>query len=127
MCYLDDVIVFGNDFEITLSNLREVFLRFREANLKLKPSKCKLFQKEVQYLGHIVSAQGVQTDPSKTIDVENWPVPGTRKEVRSFLGFVGYYRRFVPDFSEKAHALVNLTRKFHLFGMKFARDLLKLS
>lgn len=111
LCYLDDVIVFGTDFEITLSNLREVFLRFREANLKLKPSKCKLFQKEVQYLGHIVSAQGVQTDPSKTIDVENWPVPGTRKEVRSFLGFVGYYRRFVPDFSEKAHALVNLTRK----------------
>ena len=70
LCYLDDVIVFGSDFESTLLHLRKVFSRFREANLKLKPSKCKLFQKEVQYLGHIVSAQGVKTDPSKTRDLD---------------------------------------------------------
>ena len=73
--------------------------------LKLKPEKCKLFQKEVAYLGHIVSSSGVATDPDKVTAVKNWPTPKCVPEVRSFLGFVGYYRRFCPDFATVAKTL----------------------
>jgi hypothetical protein len=111
LCYLDDVIVFGPDFDTTLLNLRLVFTQFRQANLKLKPSKCSLFKTEVAYLGHIVSSEGIQCNPEKTKSIETWPRPETRSEVRSFLGLVGYYRQFVPNFSEIAFPIVRLTRK----------------
>lgn len=110
LCYLDDVIVFGQDFKTSLSNLRSVFSCFREANLKLKPSKCVLFKQEVTFLGHIVSKVGVKCDPSKIEAVKSWPTPENKSEVKSFLGLIGYYRRFVPDFSLKAYPLNLLTR-----------------
>jgi len=110
LVYLDDVVVFGNSFEETMVNLRLVLERFREANLKIKPPKCALFQREVLYLGHIISENGVACDPSKIEAVTKWPVPKTVKDVRSFLGFAGYYRRFVEDFAGKAAPLHDLTR-----------------
>ena len=70
----------------------------RAAGLKLKPSKCDLFRKEIKYLGHVVSKEGVSTDPDKIKSVTEWPQPTTVTEVRSFLGFVSYYRRFIPTF-----------------------------
>ncbi|KAK3105891.1 hypothetical protein FSP39_008017 [Pinctada imbricata] len=111
LCYLDDIIVFGSDFPVTLDNLRSVFSCLRQANLKLKPSKCTLFQNEVSYLGHVVSEYGVKCDPKKTDCVENWPIPQTKSEIQSFLGLAGYYRRFIANFSQIAQPLVNLTRK----------------
>lgn len=99
--YIDDVIIFGKDFEEMISNLKEVFSRLQKANLKVNPKKCVFLKKEVKYLGYIISAKGVATDPEKISSVEHWPFPKTRKQVRSFLGFCSYYRKFVKGFSIK--------------------------
>ena len=108
LIYLDDVIVYSADFQGHLDHLTGVFQRLREHGLKLQPTKCHLFQQSVKYLGHVVSAQGVSPDPEKTAAVQEWPVPKTVKQVRSFLGFVGYYRRFIKAFSKIAGPLTNL-------------------
>ena len=109
--YLDDVIVFGRTFMIAMLNLILVFLRFRQANLKMKVKKCKLFQSQVSFLGHIVSREGVKCDPAKLEAVAQWPHPETVTEVKSFLGFCTYYRRFIAHFSTVASPLTRLTRK----------------
>ena len=111
LCYLDDIIVFGRDFKSTIENLQAVFSCLRKAGLKLKPSKCVLFQTEVTYLGHVVSEHGVKCDPSKIEAVKEWPIPKSRTEVKSFLGLASYYRRFIQDFPEISQPLINLTRK----------------
>jgi len=109
LVYLDDVIVYSKTFTGMLENLREVFLRFRKANLKINPKKCSLFSRKVKYLGHIISEKGIATDPEKTSAIKSWPVPKNKKQVRSFLGFCSYYRRFVKGFSSKARPLFKLT------------------
>ena len=111
ICYLDDVIIFGSDFKTTLDNLRAVFSRLRDANLKLKPSKCKFFQKEVAFLGHMATERGTQCDPEKTEAVRNWPRPTNSKEVRSFLRLVNFYRAYIPNCAALAYPLNNLTKR----------------
>ena len=109
LVFIDDVIIFGKSFEETLGSYRKFCMRMREAGLKLKPSKCSLFQKSVSFLGHIVSEEGISTDPEKVAAVQDWPVPKKMKDVRSFLGLVGYYRKFIPNCSEVAKPLTELT------------------
>ncbi|GBM75270.1 Retrovirus-related Pol polyprotein from transposon 297 [Araneus ventricosus] len=94
LVYLDDIIIVRRTFEEHLNNLRKVFQRLQKANLKLSPKKCRFFQKEVTYLGHIISAEGVKTDPGKIKAVVDWPRPETVHDLRSFLGLCTYYRRF---------------------------------
>jgi hypothetical protein len=99
LAYIDDVVVFGHTFEEHLLRLENVFRCLADAGLKLKPQKCSLFRREIRYLGHIISGAGIATDPEKVRAVQSWPVPTNVKEVQRFLGFVGYYRRFIPDFA----------------------------
>ena len=115
LVYLDDIIIFSRSFEEHLMRLRTVLSRLRDANLKLSPKKCKLFRREVHFLGHVVSSRGVETDPAKIEAVVAWPRPRNLKEVRSFLGLCSYYRRFVKGFSTIAKPLHQLTEKDHKF------------
>ena len=111
LVYLDDIIVLAKDVPEMLKRLGQVFQRLKHANLKLKPTKCCLFRRQVAYLGHIVSEQGVATDPNKVHKVKTWPTPTSVQEVRRFIGLASYYRRFVKDFATIAEPLHNLTKK----------------
>ena len=91
--------------------MEEVFGRLREAGLKLKPQKCRFLQKEVTYLGHVVSENGVSTDPSKVSKILDWPISRNVSELRSFLGLASYYRHFIKDFAKIAVPLHRLTEK----------------
>ena len=116
LVYLDDIVVYAKSPYQHLRRLEMVFNRLSEAGLKLKPEKCKFFQKSVSFLGHVISSQGIGTDPEKIKAVVDWPVPTSVAEVRAFLGLAGYYRRFVRDFAKIAsplHALTNKNCKFH--------------
>ena len=100
LIYLDDIIIFSKSFDEHLLRLENVFRQLEQHGLKLKGSKCEFFRTQVQYLGHIVSDQGIQTDPDKIAALKQWPTPSNLKELRSFLGFAGYYRRFVCNYSK---------------------------
>ena len=108
--YLDDILIFSPDNKTHLEHLEIVFQRLREADLKLKASKCNFFKKHIQYLGHLVSGEGIEPLPEKLEAVRKMPPPTTPKEVRQFLGLVGYYRKFVPKFADIARPLTNLTK-----------------
>ncbi|XP_063054507.1 uncharacterized protein LOC134448779 [Engraulis encrasicolus] len=105
LVYLDDIIVFSPDFSTHLRHLEGVFQAMERYGLKLRPEKCQLLRQEVKFLGHRVSHQGVSPDPDKVSAVQEWQTPRTVRQVRSFLGFVGYYRRFIKDFSKIAKPL----------------------
>lgn len=114
LIYLDDIIVFSVDFKSHCEKLDLVFSRLRQHGLKLKPSKCFLLRPEVRFLGHIISSKGVQVDKDKVQCLDEWPSPTNVREVRQLLGFMSYYRRFVPRFAQLAkplHALVGKGNK----------------
>ena len=98
--YLDDIIIFSDTKEEHIKRLEAVFQKLMAAGLKLKPTKCFFFRDEIEYLGHVVSGKGISTNPKKIEAVTKWPTPKTVYDVRSFLGFVGYYRRFIKNFSK---------------------------
>ena len=109
--YLDNILVFGRNLSEHNANLKTVFERLREAGLRLKPTKCHLARQRVEFLGHVVSAAGVQTDPGKLKAVERYPVPTDVKTLLSFLGLASYYRRFVSRFAAIASPMHLLTKK----------------
>ena len=94
-----------------VSAIQSITERLRSYGLQLKSIKCHLFRSSIPFLGHIVGRRGLECDPTKIEDVKSWPVPDCLKSVRQFLGFVGYYRRFIPKFADVATPLVALTGK----------------
>ena len=107
--YLDDIIIHSRTLEEHIVRLRGVFERLRTAGLKLKPSKCTFFKDEIAYLGHIISKQGIEVDPKKVEVIRKWPKPRTVTDVRSFLGFTNYYRKFMFCYAQITKPLNELT------------------
>ena len=111
LCYLDDIIIYARSPQELLQRLRVVLDRPRQVGLKVKPTKCVLFQTEIQFLGHQVSENGVEPLPDKIEAIQNWPTPHCIRDVRAFFGLASYYRKFVRDFALIAEPLSRLTRK----------------
>jgi len=111
LAYLDDVVVLGDAFDSHIVNLRQVFQRFRDYNLKLKPRKCQLFQRRVNFLGRVISPDGIEMDPVKVERVAKWPIPSNAKEVASFLGLVNYHRDHIAGFAQIAAPLYHLMKQ----------------
>lgn len=108
LLYLDDIVIYSSSVEQHLQRLEMVLGRLQKEGLKAKLEKCAFFQQEVGYLGHVISSQGVSTDPKKIEAVANWRRPSQVSELRSFLGFASYYRRFVSGFAKLAGPLHQL-------------------
>ena len=111
LVYIDDLFLYGPTVDTTFDRLEELCKRLRNANLKLKPKKCAFFQKTVVFLGHKVTENGIETDPSKVAAIKEWEPPTDKTGVKSYLGTVGYYKRFIPDYSNVAKPLSALTGK----------------
>lgn len=111
LVYVDDILLLSDTFENHLQHLQLVFDRLRSANLKLKPSKCKFALQKVNYLGHIISKDGIEVNPEKIAVVKSFPIPKNQKQVRSFLGLCNYYRRFILGYSKITHPLNQLLHK----------------
>ena len=116
--FIDDILIYSKNEEEHAEHLRIVLQHLREHKLYAKFSKCEFWLKKVQFLGHVISEDGISVDPSKIRDVLDWKTPETVPEIRSFLGLAGYYRRFVPNFSKIARPMTELLKK----GVKFIWD-----
>ena len=108
MVYLDDLLVFSPTLQEHKAHLESIFERLAEYNLKLNPKKCKLFRRQVKYLGHIVSCDGVSVDPAKIDTIVQWEAPACNRDLQKYLGFLGYYRRYIANFSKIARPLFEL-------------------
>ena len=113
--YLDDILIYSPDVKTHLKHLELIFQRLHEVDLKLKMEKCSFLKKHIQYLGHIVSGEGIKPIPEKLSAIQQMPRPYTPKEVKQFLGLVGYYRKFIPHYADIARPLHALTRKDTVF------------
>lgn len=114
--YLDDIVVYGSSLQHHNMNLRDVFEKLREHNLKLQPDKCEFLRKEVAYLGHIITDEGIKPNPKKISAIQEIKQPKTPKDIKSFLGLVGYYRKFIQNFSSIARPLTTLLKKDTAFN-----------
>ena len=108
---MDDILVFSATLEEHLNHFTKVIDRFHEVNLKLKPSKCKFVWKEVEYLGHLITADGLKPSSCLTSAVQRFLRPRNVREVKRFLSMASYYRRFIPNFRRIAQRLHQLTAK----------------
>ena len=110
LLYLDDIVVFSENFDQHVERLSRVFQKLRECGLKVNPKKCHLFQQKIKYLGHVISPEGISTDEDKISAVKDWPIPNTKEELKRFLGFASFYRRFIHSFAQISEPLQYLLR-----------------
>ena len=110
IAYLDDVLIFSKTLEDHVVHVRTILDEFRKHKLYAKESKCEFFKSEVKFLGFVVGADGVKVDPAKVEAVKVWPIPKSITDVRSFLGFVGFYRKFIKNHSAVVAPISDLTK-----------------
>jgi len=115
LVFFDDILIYSKTFAEHLVHLRQVLTLLARDKWQVKLSKCHFAQQQISYLGHVVSSAGVATDPSKIQSVRDWLLPQDAKQLRSFLGFVGYYQKFVRHFAIIARPLSDLLKKGTLF------------
>ena len=129
LIYLNNITVFSRTFNEHLEHLKQVFIRLAKNNLKLKPKKCHFFKDWIDYLGFIVSKDGLAPQPDKVAAIEYMTSPQSKQDIQVFLGMVGNYRRFIVDFSKTAQPLVHLLKNEVPFiwssNCKIALDLLR--
>jgi hypothetical protein len=113
--FFDDILIYSATFEDHLKHLQQVLELLAVDQWKVKLSKCTFAQNQVAYLGHVISENGVATNPKKIPAIANWPIPQSGKELGSFLGLVGCYRKFVRHFGIISQPLTNLLKKGVLF------------
>lgn len=111
LVYLDDIVVFSTSLQEHIINLEKVFERLRESNFKVQLDKSEFLKLETSYLGHIISRDGIKPNPDKITAIQNYPIPTTPKEIKQFLGLVGYYRKFIPDFAKVTKPLTQCLKK----------------
>ncbi|XP_048511338.1 uncharacterized protein LOC125500979 [Athalia rosae] len=114
--YLDDIVVYSANLQQHGYQVRRLLTRLRKHGLKLQTDKCEFLRTEVTYLGHTLSVDGVQPNTRNLDAVRGFPVPKTERNIKQFLGLAGYYRRFIPDFAEKARPMTVLLKKTAAFG-----------
>eukprot|EP00745_Piridium_sociabile_P008697 TRINITY_DN158_c0_g1_i1.p1 TRINITY_DN158_c0_g1~~TRINITY_DN158_c0_g1_i1.p1 ORF type:complete len:1374 (-),score=188.80 TRINITY_DN158_c0_g1_i1:1054-5175(-) len=115
VAYIDDVLIFSETIEEHWEHVQAVFERFEEHNLKLKLKKCQFLRETVHYLGFVIGKDGISPEEEKVRAIRDMPAPSTVREVRSLMGMLSYYRRFVPNFSKIAEPIVTLTKKYARF------------
>lgn len=116
LVYMDDIIVYSTTLEEHLDRLENVFNRLASCNLKIQPDKCEFLKREVAYLGHIVTPEGIKPNPAKIEAVTKFPQPKSPREIKQFLGLSGYYRRYVPDYAKIVKPLTKLLKKNVIFN-----------
>lgn len=121
--FIDDVLIYSKTWSDHVQHVRQVFTLLHQSQFKVKLSKCSFAQQQLSYLGHVISSQGVATDPSKVDIIRHWPVPTSVKDVRSFLGLAGYYRKFVSNFGIISRPLTNLLKKGVIFVWTSEHDI----
>jgi len=109
--YIDDVVIFSRTWPEHLQHIRAVFNELKKAGLKVKGKKCQFAMHSCEYLGHVVGGQSIRPHPLKIDAIKNFQRPRTKKQVRAFLGLLGYYRKFIPNFAQLSASLSDLTRK----------------
>lgn len=109
--FFDDILVYSRTLSLDLQHLEFVFQTLLQGQYHLKRTKCLFAQKQVEYLGHIVSGKGVEPEPSKVQAMVQWPTPSSAKELRSFLGLTGFYRKFIKNYAMIAAPLTSLFAK----------------
>ncbi|CAG2216979.1 unnamed protein product [Mytilus edulis] len=115
LCYLDDVLICSETFEQHITDLQEVFHRFRSAGLKLGPKKCSFAQSSCIFLGHSISKEGVSPPPDRVQAIQEYPPPKNIKELRRLIGMLNWFRKFIPNFSAKISPLTRLLKKGQFF------------
>jgi hypothetical protein len=122
LVYIDDVVTFGKSFDEACHNIINILQRLRQAGLKLNGPKSTFFAKKLKYLGHEISANGIAVLPEKVQAVRDWPTPKSVRDIRTFVGFIGYYRNYIVNFAEKAKPLTDLTGKRAHFVWEQAQE-----
>ena len=113
--YIDDIVIFGDTIQQHNQNMEDVLQRIKQLGLRLEPNKCKYLKSELEYFGHIITKEGVKTNPEKLSVIKNFEELKTVKNVLSFPGLTGYYRKFIKNFLSIARPLTKLTQKDTIF------------